>query len=380
MSVAANDDFAPARRDALKAVDLFAGAGGFSLGAIRAGFDLVGALELSPHAAATYRQNIRQYGRHPKLIEADILETAPRAAMSRWQLKEGECDIVLGGPPCQGFSTHRLSGSGVGDPRNDLLLRYFDFVAAIRPRVFLMENVPGLLWTRHQSHLDLFLEMADVTGYEVETPMVLNAADYGVPQRRKRVFILGVAKRSQVSLPWPPPVTHCDPKLAASAGALMPWKGCAVAFARPRRSDPNNVHMRSSNELIKAFMATPINGGSRRDSGRVLPCHEDHDGHSDVYGRIDPAKPAPTMTTACINPSKGRFVHPTEPRGITIREAARMQTFPEQFFFSGGLMAAGVQIGNAIPVDLASRLLSPIHQALAGGMHLDAVLRREQNR
>ena len=110
-------------------------------------------------------------------------------------------------------------------------------------------------------------------------------------------------------------------------------------------------------ELVAAFRNTPANGGSRRDSGRVLPCHQDHDGHKDVYGRIDKRLPAPTMTTACINPSKGRFVHPTFHHGITARQAARIQTFPEGYKFFGGLTAAGRQIGNAVPPLMAKKVL-----------------------
>ena len=127
--------------------------------------------------------------------------------------------------------------------------------------------------------------------------------------------------------------------------------------------DENGVHMNSSRELVDIFRATPLNGGSRKDSGRVLHCHKDHDGHKDVYGRIDARQPAPTMTTACINPSKGRFVHPRQHHGITVRQAARIQTFPDDFVFEGGLMAAGVQIGNAVPVRLGEvliRALRPI--------------------
>lgn len=113
-------------------------------------------------------------------------------------------------------------------------------------------------------------------------------------------------------------------------------------------------------ELLDAFKRTPPNGGSRKDSGRILACHKDHDGHKDVYGRIDPTVPAPTMTTACINPSKGRFVHPTEHHGITVRQAARIQTFSDDFVFKGGLTAAGRQIGNAVPVDLGIALIKHI--------------------
>lgn len=122
--------------------------------------------------------------------------------------------------------------------------------------------------------------------------------------------------------------------------------------------------MNHSQELIDVFMRTPINGGSRKDSGRILPCHGKHDGHKDVYGRIDPSVPGPTMTTACINPSKGRFVHPIENHGITLRQAARFQTFPDDYIFKGGLIAAGVQIGNAVPVLLGEVLLKAVSESL----------------
>jgi DNA (cytosine-5)-methyltransferase 1 len=139
---------------------------------------------------------------------------------------------------------------------------------------------------------------------------------------------------------------------------LPDWVPATEVFKQPvLGTDPNNVHMNHGPALIDAFKRTPPNGGSRSESGRVLPCHQHHDGHKDVYGRIDPTKPAPTMTTACINPSKGRFVHPTRHHGITVREAARIQTFPDSFVFQGGLISAGQQIGNAVPVEFARRLI-----------------------
>jgi DNA (cytosine-5)-methyltransferase 1 len=118
--------------------------------------------------------------------------------------------------------------------------------------------------------------------------------------------------------------------------------------------------MKSSGELVKAFKNTPKNGGSRSDSGRHLPCHKNHNGHKDVYGRIDPSRPGPTMTTACINPSKGRFVHPTQNHGISARHAARFQGFPDSFKFDGGLMASGKQIGNAVPIKLGEAVIGAI--------------------
>jgi DNA (cytosine-5)-methyltransferase 1 len=345
-------------------IDLFSGAGGFSLGALRAGIDIVGALEIHKHAAATYTRNIRRKGRQRvPLIAKDILDTEPKAALRQWGVTT--CDIVLGGPPCQGFSSHRILDSGVDDPRNALLGRYFDYVDAIRPRVFLVENVPGLLWERHADYLAAFMKAAKAAGYQLREPTVLNARDYGVPQSRRRVFILGIDTERPLDLTWPPPPTHVPPSMPKQERGERPvWVNASVVFGAAPKGDPNNVHMQHSKELVELFKSTPINGGSRRDSSRVLACHEEYDGHSDVYGRIDPARPGPTMTTACINPSKGRFVHPSQHHGITLRQAARFQTFPDRFVFEGGLMAGGEQIGNAVPVKLAASLLSPIVKAI----------------
>jgi len=275
------------------------------------------------------------------------------------------CDLLLGGPPCQGFSTHRILDSGVGDPRNKLILAYFNFVSALRPRVFLMENVPGILWDRHRTYIDKFYREGRKVGYQVFDPVVLDARDFGVPQRRKRVFILGLREDlSQNAFDWPPQPSHCDPKKPQDG--MEPWTSCATVFRAPPKNDENDIHMNHGKALVRAFRNTPKNGGSRKDSGRTLTCHKNHDGHKDVYGRINPADPAPTMTTACINPSKGRFVHPTSNHGITVREAARIQTFPDDFVFKGGLTAAGRQIGNAVPVDLGIALIKHIKKQLTG--------------
>ncbi len=349
-------------------IDLFSGAGGFSLGALRAGGDVVGALENDKNSVLTYSRNLRRKsGDSIPLVTDDILQIDPGTALSKWKVQS--CDLLLGGPPCQGFSTHRILGSGVGDPRNELLGRYFDFVRAIRPRVFLVENVPGLLWERHADYLRSFGRKAKMADYELHDPVVINARDFGVPQSRKRVFILGIDRKRPLNLSWPPAATFIDPRNKIP-GELRPiWRSASMAFRPVPSNDPNDVHMKHSAELVELFKMTPKNGGSRLDAPRTLPCHKGHDGHKDVYGRIDPRKPGPTMTTACINPSKGRFVHPTKNHGITAREAARLQTFPDDFVFEGGLMSAGRQIGNAVPVLLAETLIRPIIEAIEKQIH-----------
>jgi DNA (cytosine-5)-methyltransferase 1 len=230
-----------------------------------------------------------------------------------------------------------------------------------------MENVPGILWPRHKDFLDAFMQESKNAGYRIIGPISLDARDYGVPQRRKRVFILGIRNDTYFNdAVWPPTPTHEEKQFQAEGVTkLRPWVPASTVFNKPiKLSDENNLHMDHTQELIEVFRATPANGGSRQQSGRVLPCHEEHDGHTDVYGRIDPTVPGPTMTTACINPSKGRFVHPTEHHGITARHAARFQTFPDEYVFKGGITAAGKQIGNAVPVKLGEILLRTIIQGL----------------
>ena len=360
------------RKNSPFAVDLFAGAGGLSLAAIEAGFKIAFAIENDPHAVATYKRNLHKLeaARDAKVLDKSILDYSAEEVGAKL-LGDRDCALLLGGPPCQGFSAHRILDAGVNDPRNNLLLAYFHFVKALQPRVFLVENVPGLLWDRHKDFLDKFYDEGERANYHMFQPVTLDARDFGVPQRRKRVFILGVRDTSTLEdFQWPPRATHLPTDRARDPDKA--WISCAHVFEAAPSGDSNDMHMNHGPELIEAFRRTPANGGSRKDSGRVLPCHIDHDGHKDVYGRINAEEPAPTMTTACINPSKGRFVHPTEHHGITVRQAARIQTFPDHYEFVGGLTAAGRQIGNAVPVALGKYLISYIKKHL-----IDEKIRRD---
>ena len=357
-------------------MDLFAGAGGFSLAAINQGIKVVAAVEMKPAASMTYRANIcAKYG--VELYESDITAVKPADVVKTHFSPTRGCDIVLGGPPCQGFSVHRIKGAGVKDPRNELILRYFEFVNSLKSKVFLMENVPGILWSRHKDFLDEFYAVAKASGYKIYDPVTVDARDYGVPQRRKRVFILGVRKDIEIDPEWPPKPTHALAP-GAERGAPKAWVPASTVFARSASAnDPNDIHMKHSSALVEVFKSTPKNGGSRKDSNRVLDCHIEHSGHTDVYGRIDPNVPGPTMTTACVNPSKGRFVHPTEHHGITVRQAARFQTFPDWFKFHGGLMASGEQVGNAVPVKLGEALLAEIKRELVASRRKQARKKRK---
>ncbi|MCH8618159.1 DNA (cytosine-5-)-methyltransferase [Undibacterium sp. TS12] len=196
----------------LVGIDLFAGAGGFSLAAANVGIKIKAAVEMNQQACSTYTRNLIKKKHNPaKLFPCDINEIKLKDFLKAADLKKEECDVLMGGPPCQGFSTHRINDEGVDDPRNSLLLRYFEFVRHLKPKFFVVENVPGLLWKRHEKYLNKFLIEARKSKYTVYGPTVLNAQDFGVPQNRKRVFIIGVRNDLKLNFDWPPKPTHFSP-------------------------------------------------------------------------------------------------------------------------------------------------------------------------
>lgn len=244
--------------DALKCADLFAGAGGFSLAAQNVGLDVLFAVENSHHAVRTYSRNLVAQGK-PAVFEEDIVNLSPQRISETVNVQPGDIDLILGGPPCQGFSVHRIRGAGVGDPRNTLVLRYFDYINFFRPRAFLMENVPGMLWARHAPYVEEFYQRAEASGYYVHAPLVLDAADFGIPQRRRRVFVLGRRKDSCPSIRWP---TFADGAMPLYDFPKQDERPALNVFEKPLfRDDPNNVHMNHSQEIIDVFKSTPVNGG-----------------------------------------------------------------------------------------------------------------------
>lgn len=380
----------------LTAIDLFAGAGGFSLAAHSLGINVLAAIEFDEHAAETYYANIvGRLGASTQVFCQDINQVDIDGLMRYQGLKQGELDLLLGGPPCQGFSSHRINDAGKDDPRNALLLRYFDFVEKLKPKVFLVENVPGLLWKRHEAYLSKFLELSIEHDYQIVSgaPVVINARDFGVPQNRKRAFILAVRKDISIEhMEWPIAPTYFKTGLNAWQTAstvfecppaeilnifkkrlvekfrltAMSAERCidALQWGAPLMPhDSCNLHMQHSDKLLEVFRNTPLIGG-RMESGRELACHKEYAGHKDVYGRIYPHLPANTITTGCNNPSKGRFVHPWQDHGITLRHAARLQTFPDDYVFKGGAITVAKQIGNAVPFKLGEALISSIRNDL----------------
>lgn len=336
------------------AIDLFSGCGGLTLGLKRARFKVVGAVEIDDLAVETYRMN------HPTVSHIwnkDIREVSGADVLATLGLKRGELDLLAGCPPCQGFSSMTtLNGSRkVDDPRNDLVHEYSRLVNEILPRAVLLENVPGLVTN---PLMDTLMEDLERLGFNVkESWKVLDAADYGVPQRRRRLVMMSV-REGEVS--FAPPVAE----LVTVRGAIGKL-GRAGKSGDPLHDVTENRTVRIQN-LIRAI---PKDGGSRSSLGKKhqLECHQKSDGFKDVYGRMSWDKPAPTITSGCQSPSKGRFLHPSENRTISLREAAILQGFPKDYRFSmrNGKLAAAKMIGNAVPPTFVSIQAGQLRTAIA---------------
>lgn len=357
-------------RERIRTLDLFAGAGGFSAGLHSASdrFTTVRAVELDSAAAASYRANF-----------GDVVY---RGGIESW-LNEEEVpcvDLVIGGPPCQGFST--LGKQSENDHRNFLWVKYAETVRRARPTYFLLENVPAFLKSpQFEVFSRALLEGGPLENYEIEA-FVLNSADYGAAQIRKRVVIIG--RRTGLPAVGAPPATHLNKNVPLSVA----WAGVPVELSAtqlpghvvregknllpgPFRSDELHLARTYSATSLLRFAAIP-EGGNRFDLPDELksPCWRKHtSGSGDVMGRLAWAKPSVTIRTEFFKPEKGRYLHPVADRAITHFEAARIQGFPDDYRFVGSKTAIAKQIGNAVPIPLGAAL----------GRHLLSVMDARQD-
>jgi DNA (cytosine-5)-methyltransferase 1 len=350
-------------------MDLFAGCGGMTRGFVDTGrFDPIFAVEADVDAAATYAANFGVEHVVTRLIEK--VDRFPRA------------DVVIGGPPCQGFSA--LNRNLVGFERRDLWREYLRALRESKADVFVMENVPELLRSPEYLEFKRHAERREL-GYRVEG-RVLNAADFGVPQRRRRAIVIGTKFGA---VPWPE-TTHGDP--AALSFGQLPWRTFGEAVdGLPLKPDGRAWHVRRNPrpESIRRYKAVPRNGGNRFQMQRNLDraglsdlvprCWRDKpSGTTDVFGRLWWDRPAYTIRTEFYKPEKGRYLHPSAHRPITVREAARCMTFPDDFVLPDDQPMTSIarQLGNAVPPLLAQRIAAVLAQALdqqSGELPADAV-------
>ncbi len=334
------------------AIDLFSGAGGATQGLRDAGFQVLAAVENDPAAAATYHAN------HPDVVPwFDDIRNVPignlRVALG---LQRGQLTLLKSCPPCQGFST--LGNRDRQDPINDLVDEFWPWIQEFRPAAFIVENVRGLAGDFRMARLK---RRARGTGYRVREYLV-DAADFGVPQRRRRLIVAGVRG----------PMTPPEDLEAALDGEfdIAPQTAAdvfAVAAELDPVLDPTHRARTPTPSVLRRLEAIPP-GGDRFSlpEDLQLDCHKSLPGRRATasYGRIKLDAPGPTMTTRCTTPACGQFVHPVEHRGITLREAALFQTFPATYEFSGSYGDVERQIGNAVPVRLAHALGVAVRAAL----------------
>ena len=322
----------------LKAIDLFCGAGGTTVGLQKAGFEVISAIDNDSWAIATYKLNHGERVDH--LVEGDIQKINLNSYKKRLGIKKNELDLLAACPPCQGFSRIRRKTAkelSANDPRNKLVLEYIKFVKAFMPKTLMLENVPGL---KNDNRMKRLQEQLEKLGYEVNIE-ILDAADYGVPQRRKRLILLG-SRVGEVkhAVPLRKKVTVKDVLFdLEKAGRSRKWMHNRLTKYNPK--------------VLNIIKMIPKNGGLRSDLAAKyqLPCHKRSKGFKDVYGRMKWNEPAPTITCGCTSASKGRFIHPKENRAITLYEALILQNFPKNYRFpkQANNQELARLIGNAFP-------------------------------
>lgn len=326
--------------------DFFSGCGGSTRGFADAGIEPVLAIDWDSDAAATYRLNFPE----TTFLERDILSLSVDEVEEALPPRGESIRLFAGCAPCQPFSGHRHGPTAL-DKRSFLLLEFLRFVKASNPELIFVENVPGMqrLSTSRGPLAEFVDEVSKTHDVSVD---IISSADYGIPQTRRRL-VLVASRLGPIKLPLP---TH-GLETGEPHSTIRDWIGSLPSIEAGQEDSEISNHraMMLSDLNLKRIRATP-EGGDRRDWPRRLwpDCHQGgFDGHTDVYGRLRWDSPAPTLTTKCLSYSNGRFGHPSQDRALSAREAARLQTFPNSFRFTGSLTSQGKQIGNAVPVLLA---------------------------
>lgn len=342
-------------------VDLFCGAGGMTLGAKLAGIKVVFAVESDPHAAETYAAN------HPKvkLFRNDIrkLKKIPVCA-------DNVQTVLFGGPPCQGFSTSNQRTRSRANKGNWMFREFIRLANAWQPDWIVFENVKGIIETEQGAFLDMILGGFTKIGYTVKAGK-LDAAYFGVPQHRERLFVIGSRHGVELSLPTvqvkkpiPVKVALSDlPDLENGAAVdALPYKNANKSvYVRQLRNGKltvsGNFVSRNAEFVIKRYKHVP-QGGNWEDIPTSLMHNyrNNYECHTKIYHRLDPDKPS----TVIGNYRKNMLIHPFQDRGLSVREAARIQSFPDNYRFCGSIGFQQQQVGNAVPPLLAKAVFEQL--------------------
>lgn len=361
----------------IKIIDLFAGVGGLSYGfAHDDNFEIVAANEILPNMAKAYELN------HPsvKVYCKDIKDFGIEDLKKDFGIKKGEIDLIVGGPPCQAYST--VGKRLIDDPKGKLFQEYYRILKELDPKVFLFENVKGLLSMQGGELLKTIILLFESLGYKV-VYKVLNSADYGAPQVRERVIIIGTKLNTKFNYPEP---THYNPEEGKTllTNELKPYLTLAEAISdlpfiksseesfeystEPanefqklmRKNAPEKLmdhNAPNNNENLVKIMENLPDGGTPNDLPEEL---RPKSGFANTYCRLWWNRPSTTITRNLSTPSSSRCIHPKAPRPLTTREGARIQCFPDNYVFFGSRSDKNLQIGNAVPTFLSSALKDSI--------------------
>lgn len=384
----------------MKVMDLFCGTGGFSKGFENTGaFEVVYGIDVLPLSVETFRLN------HPAavgLVE-DIRKVRLDDVKELTGLRRGQVDVIVGGPPCQGFSSIRpFRSAEEDDPRNSLFEEFAAHINFFRPPAFVFENVVGLATYKNGRTIEMIQECFSWLGYDSDW-RVLNAAHYGVPQKRERLILIGVEKGTPLRFPMPTNagewrtigVRDRSRKLAPEApnlfsaedatklppaisvmeaiGDLPPVAagGWVKEYGDPpsndyqaaRRAGSTGLEWHVATAHTERMLEIIRHSGSNISS---IPKHLITSGFSSCYSRLEPDEPAVTITVNFVHPASNKCIHPEQERALTLREGARLQSFDDDFQFAGNRMRIAKQIGNAVPPVLGQSIAVSIVDMLAG--------------
>lgn len=347
----------------IKVIDLFSGCGGFSHGFSMAGYNITTAVEFDKEIAKSYQSNHKT----TKMIVDDIKNVDNNNIF-----KINDADVIIGGPPCQGFSMAgaRIREGFIDDPRNYLFKHYINIVKIVKPKIFIMENVKGLMTSNNGEILKeiktSFNSMSDVK-YNIQY-FIAKTKDFGIPQNRERIIIIGsqynydlqneiIKTKDEIikTIPtffdnvsvWDAISNLPEPSLTGDVSNIKPNSPYQEFLHSTLSETYNHIKTNHSTQTLNRIKKIKINENFTKLNENIKSIH------SGSYGRLDPNDISPTITTRFDTPSGGRFIHPYEHRTITQREAARIQSFPDDFKFIGTKSSINTQIGNAVPPKLA---------------------------
>lgn len=351
----------------LAVLDFFCGAGGFTCGALSAGAKVVYGFDCDGRAQKSYQENNWNSDGPVPFLQTRIEDLAPGTVAEILEPYEDQPVLFIGCPPCQPFTNLRTSKERSASSR-DALRRFIDHVVALRPDFVVVENVPGIQAKKYGNLWEESVKRLQDAGYQLRSEVV-NAARFGVPQKRMRTLLVGARNTEP---PWPE-ATHEPGEYRTFQDAINePGLLCGSSLCRLEPGEQCKHDEQHGAALLSELNRRRIRairkpGGNRTEwpPELELECYRGHEGHTDVYGRLAWSRPAPTLTTRFVSLSNGRFGHPEEDRALTPREGALLQSFPPDYqFFDASRDMNVIHIGNAVPPRLGQAFVAAIAESV----------------